>query len=356
MKSSPKIQRWIDLLAALLRHHFPVALEQLVREVPAYGGSQSDETRRRMFERDKDELRGFGIPIETVPSDEGEVVGYRLRPGDFYLPYLAVRADGRVKTPRKLDRYGYGSLPTLAFQAEELAAVVDAAARVRQLGDPLLAEHADSAMRKLASDLPVDVGAAGSTEVLPARARAAPDLLATLGDALERRKRVGFTYHSMGTAAAAARTVEPLGLFFLNQHWYLAARTADDGTVKNYRLSRMTGAEMNAVKPGTPDFAVPAGFDLREHARSRQAWELGAGDAVTAVVAVHSGSGAAAGAARLGEEVEGQPQLRRFRVRRLDAFARWLLSFAGDLEPVSPAEVVAEYRALARATLAHHAS
>ncbi len=357
-KKPPKLQRWIDLLAALLRHHFPVSFEQLIREVPAYGGDQSDAARRRMFERDKDELRGFGIPIESVDSDEGEVVGYRLRPRDFYLPYLAVRAEGRAPTSkaRKLDRYGYASLPTLAFESEELAAVTDAAARVRELGDPLLAEHVDSAMRKLACDLPVDVGAAGSTRVLPPRAKVAPDLLAALGDALHRRKRVTFSYRTMGSDSSGSRTVEPLGLFFLNQHWYLAARTPDDATVKNYRLSRMSHAGTNGRKPQTPDYDVPPRFDLREHARSRHAWELGAGDAVTAVIAFHSASGAAAGAARLGEEVEGQPQRRRFRVRRLDAFARWLLSFAGDLEPVSPAEVVEEYRGLARETLAHHAS
>ncbi|MEO6056707.1 MAG: WYL domain-containing protein [Gemmatimonadales bacterium] len=351
----PKIQRWIDLLAALLRHHFPVSLEQLVREVPAYGGDQSDDTRRRMFERDKDELRGFGIAIETTASDEGEA-GYRLRSRDFYLPYLAVRAEGRTTAPRKVDRYGYASLPTLAFEAEELAAVVDAAARVHELGDPLLAEHADSAMRKLACDLPVDVGAAGSTVVLPTRARVSPDLLATLGDALERRKRVSFAYRSMGRDGSDERTVDPLGLFFLNQHWYLAARTPDTDAVKHYRLSRMSAAEPNPKKPGTPDYEIPAGFDLREHAHSRQAWELGAGDAVAAVVAFHARSGAAQGAAHLGEEVEGMPHLRRFRVRRLDAFARWLLSFAGDLEPLSPADVVEQYQSLARATLAHHAT
>ena len=192
-------------------------------------------------------------------------------------------------------------------------------------------------MRKLACDLPVDVGAAGSTRVLPPRAKVAADLLAALGEALERRKRVTFGYRTMGSDGSGSRTVDPLGLFFLNQHWYLAARTAEDETVKNYRLSRMSNTEVNTRKPGTPDYDVPAGFDLREHARSRQAWELGAGDAVTAVIAFHSASGAAAGAARLGEEVEGKPHLRRFRVRRLDAFARWLLSFAGDLEPVSPA-------------------
>jgi predicted DNA-binding transcriptional regulator YafY len=123
----PKIQRWIDLLAALLRHHYPVTFEQLIREVPAYAAEQKEESRRRTFERDKDELRRFGVPIETVPAADGELQAYRLRIRDFYLPYLTLRAQGGAR-PRKLDPYGYRSLPSLSFEPEELAAVVDAAA------------------------------------------------------------------------------------------------------------------------------------------------------------------------------------------------------------------------------------
>ena len=354
---SPKIQRWIDLLAALLARRWPATFDELIRDVPAYAaGDQSHETRRRMFERDKDELREFGIPIETITAqDEGDPPGYQLRVRDFYLPYLALRAEGKTRSPRKTDKYGYASLPILTFEAEELAAIAEAAGRLRELGDPLLAEHAESAMRKLACDLPVDAAARPDARVATARARAAPELFSTMGDALRRRKRVTFTYHTMGSDATAPRTVEPFGLFFLNQHWYLAARTPGEETVKNYRLGRITDAEANAKQPATPDYEIPAGFDLQEHARSRQAWELGTGDAVTAVVALLNTSGAAVAAHRLGEAVDGDERLRRFRVRRVDSFARWLLSFAGDLAPVSPAQVVDEYAGLVRETLAHHA-
>ncbi len=357
-KAAPKIQRWIDLLAALLARRWPTTFEELIRDVPAYAaGDQSHETRRRMFERDKDELREFGIPIETVPAaDEGEAPGYHLRVRDFYLPYLALRADGQTKSPRKMDKYGYASLPALTFEAEELGVIAEAAVRLRDLGDPLLAEHAESAMRKLACDLPVDAAARPDSRVAAARTRAAPEIFATIGNALRRRKRVTFTYQSMGSDASGPRTVEPLGLFFLNQHWYLAARTPGKETVKNYRLSRISESKDNTKQPGTPDYEIPAGFSLQAHARSRQAWELGTGDAVTAAVALRSASGAATAAHRLGEEVEGDERLRRFRVRRIDTFARWLLSFAGDLEPVSPAQMLDEYTGLVRETLAHHAA
>ncbi len=186
---SPKIQRWIDLLAALLARRWPATFEELIRDVPAYAaGDQSSETRRRMFERDKDELREYGIPIETVTAaDDGEASGYQLRVRDFYLPYLALRSGGRTQAPRRTDRYGYSSLPVLTFEAEELAAIAEAAGRVRDLGDPLLAEHAESAMRKLACDLPVDAAAHPGGRVAAARPGAAAELFAMLGDALRKR-------------------------------------------------------------------------------------------------------------------------------------------------------------------------
>jgi proteasome accessory factor B len=144
---SPKIQRWIDLLAALLRRRFPITLEEITDEVPAYRQGKGKETLRRMFERDKDELRAYGVPIETVPMPEGDAPGYRLLSRDFYLPYLALRSEGRTSRPRKVDRYGYSALPTLTFEPDELAAVADAGARVRELGNPQLAEEAESALR-----------------------------------------------------------------------------------------------------------------------------------------------------------------------------------------------------------------
>src|SRR5215218_3261582 len=86
-----KLQRWTDLLAALLRRRFPATFEELAREVPAYADAdRRPEALERMFERDKDELRDFGIPIRAELSSDGETHGYRLAATDFYLPYLAV--------------------------------------------------------------------------------------------------------------------------------------------------------------------------------------------------------------------------------------------------------------------------
>jgi len=338
------LQRWIDLLAALLRRRMPVTLEDLAREVPGYRpDGQSQAALRRMFERDKKELRAFGIPIETVENDDGEADGYLLRYKEFYLPYLSLMVDGHRTAPTRVDRYGYRTLRELAFEPDELAAVAQAAGRVSGLGVPQLSALAASACRKLAFDLPVDAARERDVEVAGQPEAVPEPLFAALDGALQRRKRVTFRYRSMGRDDIAERTVEPLGLFFLGRHWYLAAREPGQEVIKNFRLSRMSDAVENPKTPGTPDFAAPAGWSLRKHAQSRQAWELGDGDAMEAVVAFDPRSGPASAAARLGRPVRGHADRRQFQVRRMDAFARWLLSLAGDATPLEPPATLEVY-------------
>ena len=347
-----KLQRWMDLLAALLRRHYPVTFDEIRQDVPAYLGG-APETVRRMFERDKDDLRQFGVPIETVTEDR-EVLGYRLRTRDFYMPYLAVVDAERRTEPQRVDRDGFRSLERLAFTSDELAAIADGARQVLHLGDDDLTSDVRSALRKLAVDLPMDgvEQASSVVNVVPATARHDNGVLDELALAMERRKRVTFEYASVATGATTRRTVEPLGLFFLSHHWYLAAREPGEDLVKNFRVSRMRDARANRSKPGTPDFEHPEGFDLRKHARQRTAWELGDGNWMDAVVSFSSHSGAADGARRLGAEVPDEPSQRRYQVRRLDAFVRWLLPLAGQVQPISPPELVEAWEDALRNTLA----
>ncbi|HLS48195.1 MAG TPA: WYL domain-containing protein [Gemmatimonadales bacterium] len=357
---TPKLQRWIDLLAALLRRRYAVSFEQIREDVPAYrftdGDATAKDSAQRKFERDKKELRSFGIPIETITDEGGEVLGYRLPPRQFYLPYLSLVLDGRRRDPATVDRDGYRSLDRLAFEADELKAVVDAATRVRQLGDPGLTEDVTSALRKLAVDLPLDAGLVREEPDAEASAgKAEAAVFEQLNDALERRKWIEFDYYSMSSDRLTPRQAAPFGLFFVSQHWYLAAAERGASQVKNFRLSRIRDVVVNAQRPGTPDFDAPAGFELREHARSRNAWELGDGDNGEAVVRFGAGTGAAVAAASLGATVEDDPDARRFTVRRMDAFVRWLLPLGPGVEIVSPASARAEYAHQLEATRAIYA-
>jgi predicted DNA-binding transcriptional regulator YafY len=359
---STKVQRWIDLLAALLGHRMPVTFAELAKDVPAYlddgsvAAGNPSATLKRMFERDKLELREMGVPIESVGEEGSDESAYRIRTKEFYLPYLGVVSARGVVTPPTVDRYGYRSLQMLAFSPDELEAIGEGVRRVVQLGDRVLADEARSAVRKLAFDLPLGAtDGTGDTLLAPPRHGADPRTLALLGDALFRRKRVTFTYHTMHSGTTAERTGEPYGLFFVSGHWYLAARDVEKDALRNFRVSRVRGLRVNTSRALSADYEIPASFSLREHAASRQAWEIGDGDAFEAVVEFTGDTGAVRAAAALGEPDASAPSLRRFTVRRADSFARWILSLAGEARPLAPASLVEEYESLVARTRAVYA-
>lgn len=362
--SDKKIQRWLDLLATLLARRSPATFLDLARDVPAYladgsvAAESPSDTLKRMFERDKLELREMGVPIISVGDVGDEELAYQLRTKDFYLPYLAIMSERGVQAPEKVDRYGYRSLETLAFEPDELEALRDGAQRVMQIGDPALTEDARHALQKLAFDLPLGATDGSGIEAIVVPPSAKPDkkLLGALGDALFRRKRSTFLYNSMGGGASSTRTVEPYGLFFLSGHWYLAARDTNKDGIRNFRVSRMRSLSVSPKKSETPDYDIPSTFALRDHARSRQAWEIGDGEGFEAVVEFRGDNGAVMAASALGRADDEMPSYRRFDVRRMDSFARWLLAFGGDAVPVEPSALVDEYLALLDRTRAVYAT
>lgn len=354
--TTPKIQRWIDLLATLLARRLPATFTELARDVPDYlddgsvAAGQPSPTLKRMFERDKVELREQGVPIESVGDDGSEDTAYILRRKDFYLPYLGVVSARGIEQPEKV-KEGYHSLETLAFEPDELQAIADGARRMAQIGDPTLSADTSSAIRKLAFDLPLGATYGASAETLvPPKSRADSRILAALGDALFRRKRVSFQYYSMGAEQHADRMAEPHGLFFVSGHWYLVARDVEKDALRNFRVSRMTNVRANTRQAQTSDYDIPATFSLREHARSKKAWEIGDGDAYEAVVEFLGDTGAVMAAAALGRVDDTAPTLRRFDVRRTDSFARWLFSFVGEARPVAPVALVEAYAGVVKET------
>jgi hypothetical protein len=199
--SMAKMQRWIDLLAALLRRNYPASLDELKQDVPGYLKTPTLAALRRTFERDKDELRRFGVPLATIEDGAGEVMGYQLKREHFYLPYLTVLRDGRASSPRRVKgQYGYNALKTLSFEPDELQAIREAGVRVRRLKVAALTELAESALRKLAFDLPTDVilreevahtasSALHAEELVMSPPHRVSDVFEILDHALVRRKR-----------------------------------------------------------------------------------------------------------------------------------------------------------------------
>jgi len=353
-KRPAKVQRWIDLIAALLRRWSPMSFETLAREVPAYSNTaQGQDARMRMFERDKDELRALGVPIESVAGEDGlPASAYVLKSRAFYLPYVMPAADESARAqPRRPEGPGYQGLPVLAFAPDQLAMVARGAARVQQMRHAALAADAATALRKLAFDVSFSDGGAREVTIGALRENNAA-ILDTLDQAVRRRKIITFNYRSMERDVRAERRVRPYGLLFISSVWYLLGHDELADALRHFRVSRIGDVSINPARAKKTDFDIPRDFDLWKHAESRQAWELGDGDAITVKVKFDASRAYAVAGAELGEPAT--QGCRKFRVRRPDAFVRWLLSFGGAARPVSPPNVVSAWRKLARDTAKHY--
>jgi len=356
-RTDTKLQRWIDLLAALLQHRFGATFADLRSLVPAYGGDKDATTLARMFERDKDELRALGLPIRVrdEETEDGLVQRYYIKAAEMYLPYLALAAASTTSTPPHVPPAGYRSVPTLAFEPDELSVLIRAAEQTRKVDDPAISHDAASALRKLTFDLGIGLGSvAGESEKDAAKVPepAAAATVCVVGDALLRRKRVNFVYASMSSGATDERSAEPFGLSFSSGHWYLIGRDVVADSLRSFRVSRMSRVTPNAKKPQSPDYAIPANFDLAAYASLKEPWELGDETPEEMVIEIRRSTGASMTVQALGTAAVGNNLQRRFQVRRVDSFARWVMSFAGDVVPVSPPRLCAEYQSIVASTLA----
>jgi predicted DNA-binding transcriptional regulator YafY len=401
-----KVQRWLDLIAYLVGRRLPVSVGELMERLPAYaepwaqGDEKARKSVRRKFERDKDELRELGIPIETVPYRVGplgeEVTGYRIRRKDFYLPYLKLLAQAGEEEKKEGGGVGNqdggpgfptppepgrapGASDTIEVRREEATRALRGLRALADLPAFPLAAAARSAYRKLTFDLDPQLEAGGPEEeewdpagvaspdasreggrrrkdeqilfaVSPAAARAR-EHLDVLSSALHARKQVSFRYHAMGRDEVADREVHPYGLLFQHSRWYLVGWDLSREAERMFRVDRMEGVEANRFTPNTPDYELPEGPILEKY-RNREAWELGEPDeTVRARARFRFPTSLWAQRNRFGTLVEEGPDgdaLREFQVREPHAFLRWILSLAGEADIESPPELRGKLRTMAR--------
>ena len=91
--SAAKVERLLNLSAALLAAERPLTAVEIRRRVPGYPEDHSSF--RRAFERDKDDLRQMGIPLRLLPVEvEGTMTeGYRIPPEQYALRDPGLEAD-----------------------------------------------------------------------------------------------------------------------------------------------------------------------------------------------------------------------------------------------------------------------
>jgi proteasome accessory factor B len=342
-----KTQRLLDLTAFLVGRRQPVTVDQILEGVPAYAAPEDADEKtlastRRMFERDKDELRAIGIPLETVDlaiNYGAEVLeAYRISRNDFYLPYLKLVGGRSAPAPGR-------AVTEVQLTDDEARLALDALRRVAEQPAFPFAAEARSAFRKLAFDLDPDLFRPApvlwidppGTEELLARVR-------TLADALLARKRVSFSYRGIQRDEVTERTVHGYGLFFVRD-WYLVGHDEMRDAIRVFRVGRMGRLDSNRKAPKTPDYEIPDEFRLQDFI-DRDPWQLGAdAEPVQAEVRFRFPASLLVereGRGELIEEMEDGSTLRRFEVHQVEPFLRWVLSQEGDAEIVGPAELKGE--------------
>lgn len=342
-----KTARWLDLLAYLLQHRFPVTREQIYSHVEAYRADFDDdasagarESLRRKFERDKDELRALGVEIETVSllgqAGDEPTTGYKLREREFYLPYLELK-EGKGAGERP-----YPSLLRIPLAREEVALLDRATRRIADMEDTPLAGAAASARRKLAFDLPLPMATVERLLAHPLTGDSAR-ALEILQRAVAEKVAVRCRYYAIGRDSEEDREIEPWGLFFGWGRWYCVAFSRERGARRVFRIDRMRNAQL--MTGAGASFDVPKDFSIRQFV-NRAPWELSEAAPVRAVVRFGFPESRWVLAQGVGEPVDelldDGGALIAFSVRDRGPFLRWLLTFRGGVEIREPSELSGE--------------
>ncbi len=234
MSSAPKTERLLNLLIMLLVQRHFVSKDRIRAILYA---DASDDAFEKMFERDKEELRSLGVPIEVGQMDPyfDDEPGYRIRADEFALPEITLESDE--------------------------AAVVALASKVWQ--HARLAEATTDAVSKLtAAGIDLDLGA---LDIAQPRLTADEPSFDVFWEATLARRPVTFDYRRPGYDAPLTRHLEPWGVVRFSGRWYAVGLDTDRGEERVFRLSRVVGPARATGSPGS--FDVPAGTDVREVAR-----------------------------------------------------------------------------------------
>src|ERR1700742_1329258 len=217
----------MNLVIALLSTRGYITAEKIRSSVAGYSDTASDEAFSRMFERDKNELRDLGIPLETGKvSSFDPVEGYRINREAYALPAVELTADEAAAV----------AVATQLWESPELiTATQGALLKLRAAGvdvDPL----EDAAPVAIASPEGVP-GLLGSEKVL-----------GILLSAIDSRQAVQFPHRPSRAEPYTLRTVEPWGVVTEKGRWYLVGHDRDRDDTRVFRLSRI-GAEVAPIGP-----------------------------------------------------------------------------------------------------------
>ena len=226
---SRKTERLVNLTIALLATKRYITKSEIFRTVDGYEGS--DESKERMFERDKDDLRNLGIEIEVGTFDPlfEDESGYRIKPENYQFQLGEVNAQ---------------EITLLSLAAE--------AWRGASLGPSAL-----SALNKLHA-----IGIESDTELLLDLAPAVitqDTNLAIAISAITSKTVLSFSYLSE-ELQPQSRALEPYAVTSRYGHWYIFGNDLARKANRLFRLDRVSGEMKLQGRSGS--FEIPSELDI----------------------------------------------------------------------------------------------
>ncbi|HZK60127.1 MAG TPA: WYL domain-containing protein [Cryobacterium sp.] len=212
-------ERLFSLVLALIATEIGLTKSDILSTVQGYrqryspGGDNA--SLERQFERDKDDIRELGIPLETIePQDDpgsNHHLRYRIPKGLYNLP-----AD-------------------VSFSPDELM-LLKLAATVWREGS--LSAESRRALTKLNS-----LGVDSTDPVLgyAPRLRAREASFEPLSKAMDRGQVVAFLYLKPGESAPRRRVVAPRAVVLHDGRWHLYGTDQDAAATRTFLLSRIVG-------------------------------------------------------------------------------------------------------------------
>ncbi|GAB3796454.1 WYL domain-containing protein [Humibacter antri] len=241
----PVEERLFSLVLTLVATESGLTKSEILSSVQGYnaryreGGDNS--ALERQFERDKDDIRELGIPLETVedPGDPGNNQGLRYR-----IPKTA-----------------YDLPADITFSPQEMA-LLGLAATVWREGS--LSADSRRAIMKLRT---LGVEADDPLVGFAPRVRTREAAFEPFEVALERSVVVNFDYLKPGETESTKRVVEPLALVQFHGRWLLHAHDRRADAPRTFLLSRVIGrprvTQLGFERHGT-DYASRAIDELQK--------------------------------------------------------------------------------------------
>lgn len=241
----PNEERLFSLVLALLSTENGLTKSEILSTVQGYRQrfvhSGDNANLERQFERDKDDIRELGVPLETIEPPEqagnNQNLRYRIPRVDYELP------------------------EDIAFSAEE-STLLGLAAMVWREGS--LSEGSRRAIVKLRS---LGIETAEPVLSYAPQVRVRDESFEPLREAMDRRVLVNFEYLKPGEQMSTTRLVAPLALVQHQGRWHLYAKNPATDTFKTFLLRRIVSSIQRSKKTfdyPTDDAAAKALAGLEE--------------------------------------------------------------------------------------------